>query len=123
MLKMARSGLVIAVLAVATGCTTLTSGRNFDYPAFGSKVQVGSTDASQVRQWLGEPAAIGVEVNADGTRNEVWSYYYFTGKLPTGSNIGFKLLQVKVNPQGKVAGYVWTGEAGSAQVEDKSSKK
>jgi hypothetical protein len=33
------------------------------------------------------------------------------------------MLQVKLTPEGKVAGYVWTGDLAGAAVEDKSSKK
>ena len=121
--RTARSLLVVAAVVSTAGCTTLKSGRSFDYQPFGTKVQLGATDATQVKEWLGEPAGVGVEVTPDGSRNTLWTYYYFTGQLPAGSNVGFKMLQVRLNAQGKVVGYIWTGEIGAAQVEEKSSKK
>jgi hypothetical protein len=109
--------------ALIAGCSTLKVGRDFDYKAFESRVELGATTAAQVMDWLGAPAGQGVEVGTDRTRLDVWNYYYGTGKIPSGSNTSFKLLQVKLNPEGKVAAYVWTGDMAGAPVEDKSSGK
>jgi hypothetical protein len=109
--------------ALIAGCATLKVGRDFDYNAFESRVQLGTTTAADVMNWLGAPAGKGVEVGTDRTRLDVWNYYYGTGKLPSGSNTSFKLLQVKIDEQGKVAAYVWTGDMAGAPVEDKSSAK
>ena len=115
----------IAALAGAlllTACSTMKVGRPFDYDAFGSRVQPGVTDSAQVREWLGQPIGQGFEVTPDGSRVDVWTYYYGSGKVPSGSDVKFKMLQVKLTPQGKVAGYVWTGDLAGAAVEEKSTK-
>jgi hypothetical protein len=109
--------------ALIAGCSTMKVGRNFDYEVFGSKVQPGVTDAAQVRDWLGQPVGRGSEVTPEGNRLEVWTYYYGKGKVPSGSDVSFKMLQVKLTPEGKVAGYVWSGELAGAAVEDKSAAK
>ena len=118
-----RLAVVAATLALAAGCSSMKVGRNFEYDAFGSKVQPGVTDAAQVREWLGEPIGRGVEVIPDGSRLDVWTHYFGSGKIPSGSDVRFKMLQVKLNAQGKVAGYVWTGDLSGAPVEEKSSAK
>jgi outer membrane protein assembly factor BamE (lipoprotein component of BamABCDE complex) len=116
-------GWVVAAALVA-GCTTMKLGRNFDYNTFASRVQVGTTTAPQVMDWLGAPIGEGAEVGVDGNRLDVWSYYFASGKIPSGADTSFKLLQVKFNAQGKVAAYVWSGDvSGSAPVPQKSAKK
>ena len=120
----ARSLAWVLAAALMTGCTTMKLGRNFDYNAFASRVQPGITTAPQVMEWLGSPIGDGVELGVDGTRLQVWSYYFATGNIPSGSNTSFKLLQVKFNPQGKVAAYVWSGEVSdAAPVQEQSTKK
>ena len=109
--------------ALIAGCSTLKVGRDFDYNAFASRVELGTTTAAQVMDWVGAPAGKGVEVGTDRTRLDVWNYYYGTGRIPSGSDTSFKLLQVKLNQEGKVAAYVWTGDMAGAPVEDKSSGK
>lgn len=106
--------------AVAAGCSTMKIGREFDYQTFGTRVQTGETDAAQVSEWLGPPVGRGLEVLPDGTRLEVWTYYAGSGRIPSGSNVRFKMLQVKLTSAGKVAGYVWSGDLSGAPVEDKS---
>jgi hypothetical protein len=86
-------------------------------------VALGTTTANQVMDWLGPPVGKGEEVGTDRIRLDVWNYYYGTSKIPSGSNTSFKLLQVKIDPEGKVAAYVWTGDMAGAPVEDKSSGK
>lgn len=119
-----RSLVWVAAAALIAGCTTMKLGRNFDYNAFASRVAVGTTTGPQVMEWLGPPIGEGVEVGVDGNRLNVWSYYFASGKIPSGSDTSFKLLQVKFNAQGKVAAYVWSGEVGgtpAAPVQDKST--
>ena len=113
----------IAGAALIAGCSSMKVGRDFDYEAFGSRVQPGTTDVAQVREWLGEPVGRGVEVMPDGSRLDVWTYYAGRGKIPSGSDVSFKMLQVKLTPEGKVAGYVWTGELSGAPVEERSAMK
>lgn len=113
---------VVAAVLIA-GCTTMKLGRDFNYNTFASRVQTGATTAPQVMEWLGAPIGEGVEVGVDGNRLDVWSYYFASGKIPSGSDTSFKLLQVKFDKQGKVAAYVWSGEVGGASVEEKSLPK
>ena len=116
------AGLASAVLL--SGCGgAVNVGRDFDYKYFAARAQVGNTDAKQVREWLGAPAGTGIEVAGD-TRYDVWTYYYGTGQIPSGANTKFKLLQVKLDPQGKVAGWTWSGDTGGGPgVEEKSTGK
>jgi len=119
-----RSAVLLSCLATGVaGCGGAVSvGRDFDYKAFGSRAQVGTTEAAQVREWLGAPAGIGTEV-AGETRLEVWTYYFGSGVLPGGASTKFKLLQIKFNSQGKVVGWSWSGDTATAAVEDKSTSK
>jgi outer membrane protein assembly factor BamE (lipoprotein component of BamABCDE complex) len=121
-----RIALFVAVTSAAlvSGCggSAMSVGRDFDYRYFAARAQVGATDAKQVSEWLGTPAATGTEVSGD-TRYDVWTYYFGTGVIPGGANTKFKLLQVKFDPQGKVAGWTWSGDPGSAGAADKSTGK
>lgn len=114
----------IAAVALVAGCaaTDIRSGANFDYNTFAARVQPGNTEAKQVREWLGQPMGRGVEVLPDGQRLEIWTYYYGQGKIPTGSNLSFKMLQVRIDQQGKVVGYTWTGDLAGVPVDDKPAK-
>ncbi len=121
-----RKALYLAVLAAAllAGCGTMQVGRDFNYSTFASKVKPGTTDVKELTEWLGPPIGRGLEVNADGTRLDLWTWYYGQGKMGGDPARAFKMLQVKVDQQGKVASYVWSGDlAGGAPVEDKSQKK
>jgi outer membrane protein assembly factor BamE (lipoprotein component of BamABCDE complex) len=116
--------LIIVAAALLAGCGSMKVGRDFDYATFASKVKPGTTDISQVSQWLGPPIGKGMEVNADGTRLDLWTWYYGQGKMGSDPAREFKMLQVKFDQQGKLVSYVWSGDlAGGAQVEDKSQKK
>jgi hypothetical protein len=121
-----RAALLAALVVFAAACSNMSTmrvGRNFDYVNFANKVQPGVTPVTQVKQWLGEPASKGAEVYADGTRYEVWTYYYVEAKVPSGSDSRLKLLQIKVDAQGRVAGYTWSGEfANATGAESKSAK-
>jgi outer membrane protein assembly factor BamE (lipoprotein component of BamABCDE complex) len=121
-----RKMLCLAVLAAAlvAGCGTMKVGRDFDYSIFATKVKPGTTDSKEVLEWLGPPIGKGMEVGADGTRLDLWTWYFGEGKMGSDPAREFKMLQVKFDPQGKVSSYVWSGDlAGGAQVEDKSPKK
>jgi hypothetical protein len=119
-----RSAVLLSCLAAGVaGCGGAVSvGRDFDYKSFASRAQVGATEAAQVRDWLGAPAGVGAEVVGQ-TRLEVWTYYYGSGTLPGGASTKFKLLQVKLDSQGKLAGWTWSGDTATAGVEDKSTSK
>jgi hypothetical protein len=124
-MRVGQRTILVALTAVLmqVACSTMHVGRNFDYSSFAANVKPGTTGADQVVQWLGPPVGRGIEVNPDGSRLDVWTYYYGSGKVPSGSDTNFKMLQVKLDSQGKVAGYVWTGDLGAqAPVEEKSSK-
>jgi hypothetical protein len=126
-MQQTRKALTLAVVAVAmlAGCaTSMKVGRDFDYPAFANNVRPGTTDVKEVAEWLGPPAGQGVEISADGTKLDVWTWYYGQGKMGSDPARQFKMLQVKLDAQGKVASYIWSGElAGGAPVEDKSAGK
>jgi hypothetical protein len=113
--------VALTAVLIQAACSTMHVGRNFDYSPFATNVQPGKTGADQVVQWLGPPVGRGIEVSTDGSRFDVWTYYYGSGKVPSGSDTNFKMLQIKLDQQGKVAGYVWTGDLGApAPVEDRS---
>ncbi len=116
--------LIVFAAALLAGCGTMKVGRDFDYSTFATKVKPGTTDTTQVLQWLGPPIGKGMEVSADGTRLDLWTWYYGQGKMGSDPAREFKMLQVKFDQQGKLVNYVWSGDlAGGAQVEDKSQKK
>ena len=121
-----RKALYPAILAVAllAGCGTMTVGHDFNYSTFESKIKPGTTDSKEVSDWLGAPIGKGLEVAADGTRLDLWTWYYGQGKMGGDLAREFKMLQVKFDQQGKVVSYIWSGNlAGGALVEDKSGKK
>lgn len=116
--------LAIFAAALLAGCGSMKVGRDFDYSTFASKVKPGTTDVKELSEWLGPPIGRGVEVGADGPRLELWTWYYGQGKMGGDPAREFKMLQVKIDPQGKVVSYVWSGDlAGGAPVDDKSQKK
>ncbi len=65
--------LAIAVSAAASGCSTPSTGRDFD-DAYVAKLQRGSTTKAQVRQAFGEP--LSVAQHADG---ETWTWSFQGG--------------------------------------------
>ena len=120
------NGFLLAALAAVllAGCGSLKVGRDFDYSKFGANVKQGATDVKEVAEWLGPPMGTGIEVTNEGTRLEVWTWYYGQGKVGSDAARQFKMLQVKINEQGKVASYIWSGDlAGSVLVEDRSTQK
>jgi len=125
-MQQTRRSLFLIVLAAAllAGCGSMKVGREFDYSAFASKAKAGTTTTTEVQQWLGPPIGRGVEVSADGTHLDLWTWYYGQGKMGSDPAREFKMLQAKFDPQGKLVSYIWSGDlAGGAQVEDKSQKK
>ena len=104
--------LTVACLSTAllTACGTVHVGRDFDISNFESKVQRGATTQAQVRAWLGSATNTGIAVDAQGERNEEWTYYFAHGRLPGMADAKFKMLQVRFDAQGKVLSYSWSGE-------------
>ena len=115
--------IFIAALAaplLMAGCTTMQTGREFNYAKFSQETRPGTTDMAQVRAVLGPPMGKGLVVEADGSMYEQWTYYYGTGNLTSPEKSRFKLLQIRFNQAGTVASYNWSGElSGGAPVESK----
>ncbi len=100
--------LIMAVVTLATACTTVQLGKEFDLQRFQSSVQRTVTTRAEVRAWLGEPAATGVSVDGNGRHYEEWIYYYGGGTLPAMRNASLKMLQIKFDEQGTVRAYNWS---------------
>lgn len=101
----------IAVLAVAAGCsTTVKVGQDFSFGEFVSRAKHGETTKAQVQEWLGPPMGQGMVLETDGQKNDQWTYYHGSGRIPSGTDTQFKLLQVKFNPEGRMISYTWSGE-------------
>ena len=115
--------IFIAALAapvLMAGCTSMQTGREFNYAKFSQETRPGTTDMAQVRAVLGPPMGKGLVVEADGSMYEQWTYYYGTGNLTSPEKSRFKLLQIRFNQAGIVASYNWSGElSGGAPVESK----
>lgn len=115
-----RSMAVVAGgVALVAGCATAQVGRDFAYGEFAARAKQGETTRAEVEEWLGAPAGRGLVLEADGSRNDQWTYYHGSAKLPSGSDTRFKLLQVKFNAAGKLLSYTWSGEAGAPTDEKK----
>lgn len=115
-----RSMAVVAGgVALMAGCATAQVGRDFAYGEFAARAKQGETTRAEVEEWLGAPAGRGLVLEADGSRNDQWTYYHGSAKLPSGSDTRFKLLQVKFNAAGKLLSYTWSGEAGAPTDEKK----
>lgn len=105
----------LLVVAMVAGCsTTAKVGRDFAYGEFASRARQGESTKAQVQEMLGAPASQGLVLESDGTRNDQWTYFYGSAKLPSGTETTFKLLQIKFDPAGKLLSFTWSGEAGSA---------
>lgn len=115
---------MFATVAVLGACATVNIGRDFNYGDFVSRAKQGETTREQVREWLGAPAGTGMVLEPDGAKNDQWTYYSGSGKLPSGAETKFKLLQIKFSTAGKLMSYSWSGDIGapSAPVETKETK-
>jgi outer membrane protein assembly factor BamE (lipoprotein component of BamABCDE complex) len=114
--------VLVAALAVPillAGCTTMQTGREFNYAKFSQETRPGTTDMAQVRAVLGPPMGKGLVVEADGSLYEQWTYYYGTGNLTNPEKSRFKLLQIRFNQAGTVASYNWSGELSGGATEGK----
>jgi len=112
--------VALAAPILITGCTTMQTGREFNYAKFSQDTRAGTTSMSQVQATLGPPMGKGLVVEADGSMYEQWTYYYGTGNLTSPEKSRFKLLQIRFNPAGVVASYNWSGElSGGAPTEGK----
>ncbi len=110
---MHRCGWSVAIVVLSLsliGCASVQVGHDFPLGSFATKVERGVTTQTQVRQWLGDPAGTGVEVEGDGKRFDLWTYYHGKGKLPRLGNAKLKMLQIKFDSNGVVRSYNWTGE-------------
>lgn len=114
------SMMVAAAAILAAGCTTMQTGRDFNYAKFSQDTRPGTTDMATVRTILGPPMGKGLVVEADGSLYEQWTYYYGTGSFTSPDKSRFKLLQIRFNQAGTVASYNWSGElSGAGQPEGK----
>ena len=102
------SKLAIPLLALATACTTVKVGNEFDLQAFSGKVQRGVTTQVDVRNWLGAPGGTGVTVDTSGQRYEEWTYYHGAVKIPGSKDSSVRVLQIKFDQRGVVRGYNWS---------------
>ncbi|HKJ70817.1 MAG TPA: hypothetical protein VKA55_03610 [Gammaproteobacteria bacterium] len=108
---MARLIAIPAVLALLLGgCASVDIGKDFDLRTFEQRVQVGETQRTDVRRWLGEPVSTGQVVRPDGSRLEEWSYYHGTGRMPRMDNARLKYLEIRFRADGTVDSYKWSGE-------------
>ncbi len=111
----------IAAAALMAGCASnMKVGNNFDYNSFAARVKPGESTGKEVSEWIGQPYGRGVEVMPDGSTLNVWTYYYGAGQIPSGANTTFKMLQVKLDQDDRVQGYVWSGDLSGTTVENKS---
>ena len=61
------------------------------------------------------------EITPEGQHLQVLTWYHGRGRVGGAADREFRMLQVKLNDQGKVVGYVWSGElAGGPAVEERS---
>lgn len=102
---------VVAVSAFAfliSACSTVQVGQNFDLHGFEVKVERGVSTQTQVRNWLGAPTGVGINVDTGGERFDEWTYYFASGKVSGMSDAKVKMLQIKFDKQGVVRGYNWS---------------
>ncbi|RMD79051.1 MAG: hypothetical protein D6809_04525 [Gammaproteobacteria bacterium] len=105
-----RTALFALLLALALGgcASTARLGQDFPLDRFLARVQPGVTTGRELEAWLGPPAAKGGSVEPDGTRYRQWTWYFGSGTLPALRDARFKILQVKLDQEGRVRAYTWS---------------
>ncbi|KPV40687.1 hypothetical protein AN478_05900 [Thiohalorhabdus denitrificans] len=103
---------VLGAVALLGGCAAVDIGKDFDLATFEERVEVGETQRTEVRRWLGEPVSTGQSVQPDGTRLEEWLYYHGRGTLPGLSDARLQTLEIQFREDGVVESYKWSGESG-----------
>jgi len=104
-----RKVYMIALILALSGCAAVEIGRDFNNQKFVASVQRGVTTQSEIHQWLGEPASIGVHVETTGKQYTRWVYYFGTGKPPRFEDVHFKNLEILFDDAKLVQGYQWSG--------------
>lgn len=108
------------VAVAAAGCSTMLKvGHDFQYGDFAARAVQGQTTKAEVEDWLGPPEGRGMVLETDGSKNDQWTYYFGSGRFPSGDDTKFKLLQVKFDAQGKLISYVWSGEPAQKEKDQK----
>ena len=100
--------VLLFMVTLLAGCSTINVGRNFDMKAFESMAKVGETTKEQVRNKMGSPKNKGVSISKDGERLVEWLYFYASGKLPGMDNAKLKILQIRFDKGGILCSYNWT---------------
>ena len=99
--------ILLLMIWLLAGCSSLKIGRDFDMQAFEGKVKIGETTKTQVLNKIGSPKSTGVSLNRDGERLLEWVYFYATGKL-SGEDAQLKILQIRFEQHGIMGSYNWT---------------
>ncbi len=100
--------VLLFVITLLTGCSTIEVGRDFDMQAFERLVKIGETTKAQVRSKMGSPKNTGISINRDGERLVEWLYFYASGKLSGMDDAQLKILQIRFDKGGILRSYNWT---------------
>lgn len=100
--------VMLFMIMLLAGCSTIQVGRDFDMQTFESIVKVGKTTKAQIRNKMGSPKNKGVSIKSDGERLDEWLYFYATGKLSGMDDAQLKILQIRFDKKGILRSYNWT---------------
>lgn len=100
--------ILLLMVMLFTGCSTLKVGRDFDMRAFEAMVKVGKTLKAQVLVKMGAPKSKGISLSRDGERLVEWLYFYATGKLSGMDDAQLKILQMRFDQRDILRRYNWT---------------